>query len=303
MERVENFSIFVEQQLVKVIGLGQSGAQVCEIGGNRIAKLIQRQKLTEEGLWKKYSHEAEFYRSVQGMELPFVPKMLYADVQESEMLLVMEKYNTIDRSEISDALLDKVTAVLAGIHTLPVPGFIKQHEQKPLEYVQADCAAYVSGWESVLQEHGNAFDRSALHEMARDMNPINRRFYSKRACFTHGDFHFENLLQDGKGNILACDWQGCGCGDPSGDLSFLMSRLLSDGYPLDGEKLVRAYCRHANKMGLDVCPEEVRAQMALSNLNISFMYWHRYLHGAEKERVGDIYGKMLEDYGTLKNML
>ena len=303
MERIMNFAAFVEKERVQDILTGQSGAEVCEIGGNRMAKFIRREKLTERGLWEKYTHEAEFYRSVQGMKLPFVPKVLYADVRESEMLLVMEKYNTIDRSEISDALLDKVTAVLAGIHTLPVPGFIKQHEQKPLEYAEADIASYVDGWESVLQEHENAFDRSALHAIARDINQINGRFHSKRACFTHGDFHFENLLQDGEGNILVCDWQCCGCGDPSGDLSFLMSRLLSDGYPLDEEKLVAAYCRHANERGLDVCPDEVKAQMALSNLNISFMYWHMYLHGATKERVGDIYGKMLEDYRTLKNML
>lgn len=303
MERIEDFSAFVERERVKDIRIGQSGAIVCEISGSKIAKLVCRNMLPDESLWEKYIREAAFYRSVPGTGFSFVPKILYAEIREDELLLVMEKYNTIERDEISDALLDKVTAVLARIHTLPVPGFINQEEQKPLTYAQTDIAAYVNGWESVMQEHRDAFDRNVLHEIARHVNTINSRFCSRHACFTHGDFHFENLLQDGSGNILVCDWQGCGCGDPSGDLSFLMSRLLSDGYTLNGEKLVNAYCRHANQMGLDVSPAYVHARIALSNLNISFMYWHQYLHGAEKERVGSIYGKMLADYRLLQSLM
>lgn len=300
---MESFSAFVEKEWVKDILTGQSGAVVCEIGGNRIAKLICREKLTEEGLWEKYIREAEFYRSVQGMQLPFVPRVLFAGRTEDELLLVLEKYRTIARKEISGALMEKVTETLARIHTLPVPGFAEQKDGQPLMYVPKDIAAYVGGWESVLQEHGDAFSAGLLQEISRDINAINRKFQSRRACFTHGDFHFDNLLQDDRENIVVCDWQSCGCGDPSGDLSFLMSRLLSDGYPLDGEKLVSSYCRHANGMGLDVHPEEVYAQMALSNLNISFMFWHEYLHHAARERVADIYGKMAEDYRMLKKQL
>lgn len=300
---MESFSAFVEQERVKHILTGQSGAVVCEISGNRIAKLIRREKLTEESLWGKYIREAEFYGSAQEKDLPFVPRVLFAGRTDDELLLVLEKYKTIDRKEITCALMEKVTETLARIHTLPVPDFVEQKDGQLLVYTEKDIAASVSGWESVLQEHGDAFSAGLLQEIAREINAINRKFHSRRACFTHGDFHFDNLLQDDQENILVCDWQGCGCGDPSGDLSFLMSRLLSDGYPLDGEKLVSSYCRYANGMGLDVRPEEVYAQMALSNLNISFMFWHEYLHHAARERVADIYGKMAEDYRMLKKQL
>ena len=46
----------------------------------------------------------------------------------------------------------------------------------------------------------------------------------------------------------------------------------------------------------------MQAQMALSNLNVSFMYWHMYLHGAGRERVQNIFGKMAEDYRKLLKM-
>lgn len=303
MERLESFSAFVEQERVKDIRLGQSGAVVCEISGNRIAKLVQREKLTEEGLWEKYIREEAFYRFVQGMDLPFVPRILFAGWTDDELLLVMEKYHPIDRRRISDALLDRVTAVLARIHALPVPVFAMQKEQKPPVYTEKDTAAYVKDWESVLGEHGDVFEWDVLQKIAGNINAINRKFHSRRVCFTHGDFYFDNLLQDDGGNIVVCDWQGCGCGDPSGDLSFLMSRLASDGYPLHKEKLVSAYCRHAKERGMDVRPEDVYVQMALSNLNISFVFWHEYLHHAPRERVAEIYGRMVEDYRLLKKKM
>ena len=35
--------------------------------------------------------------------------------------------------------------------------------------------------------------------------------------------------------------------------------------------------------------------MRLSNLNTSFVFWHHYLHGADKAAVRDIYEKMISD--------
>ena len=254
MERIENFSSFIEKEKVRDIPVGRSGAAVCEISGNRVAKWVKKNALKEDGLWEKYLHEAAFYRQMMGREVSFVPQALYADWNDEELLLVMEKYTPLDRSALSDGLLEKITEVLAQIHAMPVPAFIGRPANEPLIHAQEALEGYVSGWESVLWEHGDAFSAEVLQEIGRNINAFNRTFHSAKCCFTHGDFHFDNLLSDAQGNLRVCDWQGCGCGDPSGDLSFLISRLLSDGYPLNAGKLVDGYCRCAGKYGLTVEP-------------------------------------------------
>lgn len=303
MEHMKNFTAFVEKEHVRDINVGQSGAWVCEIRGGRIAKLTRRSSLKEDGLWQKYENEAAFYECVKDEALPFVPQVLFIGRQENEILLVMKKYTPIARSALSDAQLCKVWDTLAMIHTTPVPGFLPRGERKPLAYTRAEAEGFIAGWERVLAEHPGAFSADVLHQIGRDINPINIALHSTYKYFTHGDFHFDNLLTDEEGRVVVCDWQGCGAGDPSGDLSFLISRLLSDGYPLDAEKLVEGYCRHANRRGLMLQPQDVHARMALANLNTSFMYWHMYLHGADEARVGSIYEKMTEDYRLLMGRL
>ena len=303
MEEIKDFASFVEKEKVREISVGQSGAAVCEISGHRVAKWVRKSALKEENLWEKYLHEAVFYRQMMGCQVSFVPRVLYAAWNDEEQLLVLEKYDPLDREKLSDALLQRIVDTLARIHTMPVPAFVQQPESKPLIHAPDALEGYVSGWESVLREHGDAFSTDVLQKMAGEINRINRTFHSTKRCFTHGDFHFDNLLSDAQGNLVVCDWQNCSCGDPSGDLSFLISRLLSDGYPLDADKLVDTYCRCAAQHGLTVNPEEVQIQMALSNLNVSLMYWHMYLHGADPERVQNIFGKMAEDYRKLSKKL
>lgn len=303
MEQIKDFASFMEKEKVRNIPTGQSGAMVCEISGNRVAKWVRRSALQESSLWEKYLHEAAFYRHMKGSAVSFLPRVLFVEQRDEEMLLVMEKYAPLDREALSDVLLEKVVDVLARIHTLPMPGFIQQPDNRPLIHEQEALKGYANGWGSVLREHGNVFFADILQDIARDINQINRIFFSTKRCFTHGDFHFDNLLSDADGNMVVCDWQGCGCGDPSGDLAFLISRLSSDGYPLDADKLVNAYCRCAGRYGLTVHPQDVQIQMALSNLNVSFMYWHMYLHGASWERVQGVFGKMAEDYRKLVKAL
>lgn len=299
MEYIEDFERFLSARHVRDILIGQSGARVCEISGDRVAKLIQRRKLAEEGLWERYTREAAFYTHVKEKKLSFVPRMLFVGCNEDEMLLVMEKYSPIERSRISEKLLDHVAHILAQIHALPVPLFIEQTERKPLVYTEKEIADCVKGWESVLNEHWDAFSTEVLRHMARDINKLNQTFHSTRSNFIHGDFHFDNLMLDGEGKVVVCDWQGCGCGDPSGDLSFLISRLQADGYPLNAEWLVNVYCQYANALGLDVSPRQVHMQMRLANLNTSFLYWHMYLHNTSEDRVRGVFGKMTEDYQSL----
>ena len=106
---------------------------------------------------------------------------------------------------------------------------------------------------------------------------------------------FENILQDTQGNIKVLDWQNCGTGHVSGDISFLLSRLSADGYKIDEKRVIDQYCKSAKRGGNSIQPQEIEIQMSLANLNTSFQFWHHYLHGSTTERVAGIYDKMLAD--------
>jgi thiamine kinase-like enzyme len=153
----------------------------------------------------------------------------------------------------------------------------------------------MQGWKAVLAEHPGVFDEMVLEQIEQSVNDWNKKFFVKEYCFVHGDFHFENLLQDEDGNIKIIDWQNCGTGHGSGDISFLLSRLSADGFSIDAEKIIEMYCQGAKKQGRRILAQEIFVQMSLANLNTSFRFWHMYLHGSEEKRVRDIYEKMIKD--------
>ncbi len=68
--------------------------------------------------------------------------------------------------------------------------------------------------------------------------------------------------------------------------------MAADGQNIAKEKAIAAYCALS---GTGVTPEEIAVQMALANLNTSFLFWHNYLHSASCERVGEIFYKMAAD--------
>jgi len=140
-----------------------------------------------------------------------------------------------------------------------------------------------------------------LKEIGLYINDWNQKFFNKQSSFNHGDFHFENIMQDKEGNIKVVDWQNCGAGHVSGDISFFLSRLSADGYGIEAKEVIDLYCQDKEKRGCRVQHGEIEVQMYLSNLNTSFRYWHEYLHNSTKERVQDIYEKMVRDARNLAN--
>lgn len=48
--------------------------------------------------------------------------------------------------------------------------------------------------------------------------------------------------------------------------------------------------------GIVIDKEDTYRHMAAGTLITSFLYWHEYLHGASRERVEQVYGKMAESW-------
>lgn len=287
-----DFNQYVIEHLLRRITTGKSGANVYELTNSRIAKYIQRSTLDSDSLWHSYKREFLFYTHFISSAYPFLPKIYHCYQSDDEIQIIMKKYQPLRRNRLDNAVLEKVLAVLAQIHSLPIPDFLPSIKTVPLTIDQADISKYLLGWQEVIEEHGQEFSKRSLYKIAENINDINRKVHSTKSTLCHGDFHFENLLEDNNGNIIVCDWQSVSLGHVSGDISFLLSRLSADGYNINKENAIQIYCKYSNTK---ITREEIALQMSLANFNTSFMFWHNYLHGCSVDRVRDIFDKMVKD--------
>ena len=187
------------------ITVGQGGADVYELKGERIAKHIRREGLPHDQSWARYMAEAQFYGSEQAKKKTFVPEILHCEWNEDEILIVMRQYRPLERQRMNGGMLEKALDVLAQIHAMPPLESDVRKRSGPQILGEAEIVQCLSGWRSVLAEHGSAFPADALENIAERINDVNRSAYSARQCFCHGDFHVENLLVDENDNIIVCD--------------------------------------------------------------------------------------------------
>ena len=288
----------IESVAGKEIALGQSGAHVYELDEKRVLKVAFREKVQEEHIWKSYEKEALFYEHCKA---DFLPKVYVNIHTEKEIFLILEKCVSLSRECLDNELLQKVMDVLVRIHCMEIPLFVNVEERQPVIFTEEEITESLKGWKGVLAEHPGAFEEEWLEEISTYINEWNQKLFSKHCSFNHGDFHFENIMQDAEGNIKVVDWQNYGTGHLSGDISFFLSRLSADGYIIDTKEVIDMYCKCSNNRGISVKSEEIEIQMCLANLNTSFRYWHYYLHDSTKERVRNIYDKMVEDGKILSN--
>lgn len=296
MESIRSFEEYLESHSIGNISLGQSGAKVYRLSENRIAKHVQRRLLQSDETWEKYRRESLFYSYYSGATHSFLPQIDYNELREDELLLIMQAYQPVRQAQLSQPdMLELALETLAQIHALPVPAFLSAGESAPFHLEPDALERCHQGWLSVLREHPGHFSEADLQTVAENVNPINARLFAPHWAFNHGDFHCENLLTDDLGRIIVCDWQNCGVGDITGDISFLLSRLSADGYPLDAAQALETYCRHASIP--DSAPLD--SQMRLANLNTTFLFWHEYLHGSQEDQVRQLFDHMLEDLRVL----
>ena len=257
---------------------------------------MERRKL-EGSLFDTYKREALFYRAKAEHTGSYLPGIIKLEISDDEIILLMEKYSCPNRGDIDEQMIRKVTKTIARVHSDSVPEFLNR-DRKPSELLPGQrIEEYTAGWQCVLKEHPGSFDETPLEHIAEKINRIIAWHDSEEKVLIHGDFHWDNLLADECGNILICDWQGVGMGGASGDLSFFMSRLGSDGIRLDQQFFLKCYADAMREVaGIVVDTQLITGHIAAANVITSFIFWHQFLHGAETERVRDIYEKMTNDF-------
>ena len=298
--RINNIENDLAEHHTQPLGGGKSGAQVYGIDGKYVLKYVQRKQLGDEKLFTAYRKEALWYESAAESGLYCLPEIFDIRNTDEEIVILMKCYQILSRREIESGLLKKIMEALAAVHTAELPQFLKQerHAAQPLSDMQIQKA--VEGWRSVLQEHPDAFDEGVLKQIAEKINEIIRWHDAEEAVLNHGDFHWDNLLQDERGNIIICDWQGVSAGQASGDLSFFFSRLQGDGIQLNRQETIGFYKQAVKRIsGRSVSGKEIEGHIRAANVITSFIFWHQYLHGSTEERVREIYGKMVGDNAGL----
>lgn len=281
----------IERVAAKEITLGQSGAHVYETDDQRVFKVAFREEVQDADIWAAYEKEALFYESCRAV---FLPKVYVNIHTENEIFLILEKCYPLERTQTDDGVLRKIIAALVQLHRQEIPPFLQTEERKPTVFSKEDIEESMDGWQKVLEEHPGAFEGEWLEKIGLHINTWNKKHFSEESRFSHGDFHFENIMQDEAGNIKVVDWQNCGTGHMSGDISFLLSRLSADGYKADKGQVIEFYCQSAEGCSWNIQPGEIERQMRLANLNTSFRFWHEYLHNSAEGRVADIYMEMIE---------
>ena len=291
-----NINEYLEGKEVKKINIGQSKADVYEIDNDVILKHVRRDA-TDDDLFKTYSKEALFYKSRMECSSYYIPKVMKVELSDDEITVLMRKYLPLERSELNEELIRKITQVLARIHTDEIPEFLSESvkETEPLSSERIDYC--LKGWKSVLNEHPGAFEENGIDPIASKINDIKDWHDTEARVLIHGDFHFDNLLKDKDGNIVVCDWQGVSVGGASEDLSFFMSRLGADSTAFNPELVLSLYADAIKEItGETVNILDIKKHMAAANVITSFEFWHEFLHGNDEERVRGIYDKMVEDF-------
>ena len=291
-----NVNQYLTGHNVTEIKVGESGADVYEIDGRYVLKHVVRQKLKEE-LFAAYTREVLFYRSQMKRQRVYLPEVLQAEASEQEMLIFMKKYRRPDRDTINAELIQHITKSLAALHTDTPPSFMHKNQKKAEALSDQVIAECLCGWKSILAEQSGLFPENQLEEIAGRINHLIAWHDSEDRVLIHGDFHWDNLLEDEHGNILLCDWHSVNLGGASGDLSFFLSRLGGDGIRINTTVFLDNYVNAIRKLsGKQIRRQDLIRHMNAANVITSFLFWHQYLHGSSEERVRGIYSKMTKDF-------
>lgn len=275
---------------------GKSGAEVYDLDNGTTAKFVRRDAVSAE-LWNSCIREARFYEEICRRKLPYLPDIIHLAITEQEILIVMRRYTPMTADRLTPQMLTEIFSALASLHREVPPAHLLSEASPKTPYIDRETAdACAAGWTSVLAEHGSVFSADAAFPVlaAEQFNRINEQCTLKHPVLCHGDFHIGNLLVDDANHPIFCDFQSCGMGDGCGDLSFFLSRLSTDGIPIEHDRVIGIY---SEQSGLPV--SEIKKRMALSDFNTAFLFWHTYLHGSDAARVHTVFDAMKADYEQL----
>lgn len=302
-ELIEQIGITEKNLKITPITVGASGSEVYEVVNEdemMILKIINL-KSTDSHQCQTFMKEWDFYNRVQDMQIPFIPKVLHIYKNVDYALIIMKSYDLIKTKDWNQELQEKVIDLIINVHMLPKTFLPEQRKDKQQEN-QEDPKYYYEAWSKLLSEYQESFDTACLESIYRDFDKILNIDAKLPESVVHGDFHLNNILYDKEdGRLILCDWQNVGIGIGTDDISFFVSRGNSDGMNLDDTILLEHYCeKYSFISGNEIRVADVLTQNAKQTVLVSFMFWHFYLHGAEYERVKQIYEQMVKSYEYLR---
>jgi aminoglycoside phosphotransferase len=300
---IKQIGIIDKNLKITPITVGASGSEVFELVSENermILKLINI-KLADSNQSQTFMKEWDFYNRVKDMQIPFIPKVLHIYKNVDFALILMKEYESMKARDWDQELQEKVIDLIINVHMLPKTYLPEQMKDKQQEN-QEDPKYYYEEWSKLLNEYQESFDTASLESIYHDFDKIVNIDAKLPECLVHGDFHLNNILYDKEdGRLILCDWQNVGIGIGTDEISFFVSRGNSDGMNLDDIKLLEHYCeKYSFISGNEINVADVLTQNAKQTVLVSFKFWHFYLHGAEYERVKQIYEQMEKSYEYLR---
>ena len=116
----------------------------------------------------------------------------------------------------------------------------------------------------------------------------------------HGDCHGDNVLRDGRGEVIWADWQEVGLGLGPADVSFFMQRAFFADGTVPHEAMLKAYHQQLEEQGVEGLPFAL-LQPTVDALEVRswLLQWPPYLGYASPERLS----KVLERVDLLSRRL
>lgn len=277
------------------INIGQSGAKVYILDETMVLKYVSRQDVADPAIFDSYMRESMMYDWFRENNPTFAPLVIENQCDKDKIYILMRKYRMLSHHEVTDETLPAIMELLVDLHQMTLPPFLKEPGNTPAEMDAAAIEDCRDGWKSVLSEHPHMFSVSDINIIAEHINDIRYLHQTDIPRLIHGDFHCDNLLSDENGRLFICDWQNAGIGHPAGDLSFFLSRLSADGVELDEDIFIAAYGQASRKKGYAADERVLKQALLSSRIQVSFAFWHQYLHGAPVKRVQTIFSQMTAD--------
>ncbi|MBE5893539.1 MAG: hypothetical protein E7286_09245 [Lachnospiraceae bacterium] len=289
------------------ITLGASGAKLFTINDgikNYVLKVAHESFHCDEEHLKSYRKEYDFYKLNQKLRLPYVPKIIYAEVHlVYGILLVMECYRTFTHEQWDFTLQKRAVDLCAKLNSVPTKQMLPIGIKCNPMHIDKDFTrnSYHT-WLNVIEEHNGKFNRNLLDVIYKNVEEVCSVLNSAPQYVCHGDFHPENILTDGE-QLYICDWQGVNIGKCVGDISFFISRGLGFGIQIDTEKLLAYYCERLSEyIGIEIESGILQKERSASTLLVTFSFWANYLKNASYESVSKHFFEM-ENAAKILNII
>ncbi len=296
--------VFTNAASCEPIVLGASGAKlftVTDHGKKYVLKISHDSFHSDAETINSYKKELAFYQLNQRLQLPYIPKTVYAENHpQYGVLLVMDCYFPIPHQQWDLPLLKEAVDVCARFNSIPVDQVASLGLQyNPIQIDKEFTYNSYLDWISVLKEHGDKFDRKLLDEIYENIGLVCDVLNREPQYLCHGDFHPENVLCDGK-KLYICDWQGLHIGKSVGDISFFISRGMGFGIPMDEDILLDFYCERLSEyMNKPIEKDILLREKAASNLLNTFSFWAHYLKNCPYETVAGHFNGIARAYRRL----